>query len=40
MQDIMEAKEFLSKRGVDVGSDWGQFPCLIFYDQFEASWIP
>jgi len=25
MQDIVEAKEFLAKKGVDVGSEWDQF---------------
>lgn len=37
MQDIVEAKEFLAKKGVDVGSEWGHFQGSMFYDQFEGS---
>lgn len=30
VQDIVEAKEFLAKKGVDVGSEWGQSQRLTF----------
>ena len=38
MQDIAEAKDFLANKGVDVGSEWGQFEWSMFYDWFDDSY--